>query len=90
MILAASRSGYRTLRRETYSTLFALLASTGLRVSEAIRLQVDDLTADGLVVRCSKFRKSRLVGSKLYSLNSSSQLSNATLTSTLPDACVQG
>ena len=54
-------SGYRTLRRETYSTLFALLASTGLRVSEAIHLRLDDITPDGLVIRCSKFRKSRLV-----------------------------
>jgi len=61
LILAASRSGYRTLRRDTYSTLFALLACTGLRVSEAIRLRLDDLTPDGLVIRCSKFRKSRLV-----------------------------
>jgi len=61
LVLAASRSGYRTLRRETYSTLFALLASTGLRVSEAIRLQLEDITPDGLVIRCSKFRKSRLV-----------------------------
>ena len=58
---AASRSGYRTLRRATYSTLFALLACTGLRVSEAIRLRVADLTPDGLVIRVSKFRKSRLV-----------------------------
>ena len=61
LISAASRSGYRTLRRDTYSTLFALLACTGLRVSEAIRLRWDDLTPDGLVIRCSKFRKSRLV-----------------------------
>ena len=61
LVLAASRSGYRTLRRDTYSTLFALLASTGLRVSEAIHLRLDDLTPDGLVIRCSKFRKSRLV-----------------------------
>ena len=61
LVLAASRSGYRTLRRETYSTLFALLASTGLRASEAIHLRLDDLTPDGLVIRCSKFRKSRLV-----------------------------
>jgi integrase len=61
LILAAARSGYRTLRRDTYSTLFALLACTGLRVSEAIRLRLDDLTPDGLVIRCSKFRKSRLV-----------------------------
>lgn len=61
LIHTASQSGYRTLRRETYSTLFALLASTGLRVSEAIRLRFEDITPDGLVIRCSKFRKSRLV-----------------------------
>lgn len=61
LVLTASRAGYRTLRRDTYSTLFALLASTGLRVSEAIHLRFDDVTPDGLVIRCSKFRKSRLV-----------------------------
>jgi integrase len=61
LVAAASRSGYRTLRRDTYATLFALLASTGLRVSEAIRLRLEDITPDGLVIRCSKFRKSRLV-----------------------------
>lgn len=61
LIRAASQFGYRTLRRETYSTLFALLACTGLRLSEAIRLRYEDITADGLVIRCSKFRKSRLV-----------------------------
>lgn len=61
LIHAASQAGYRTLRRQTYGTLFALLASTGLRVSEAIRLRLDDITPDGLVIRCSKFRKSRLV-----------------------------
>jgi integrase len=61
LIQAAAQSGYRTLRRETYRTLFALLACTGLRVSEAIRLRFDDITPDGLVIRCSKFRKSRLV-----------------------------
>lgn len=61
IVAAASHSGYRTLRRETYATLFALLAATGLRVSEAVRLQLDDITPDGLVIRHSKFRKSRLV-----------------------------
>jgi integrase len=61
LVRAASRSGYRTLRRDTYSTLFALLAATGLRASEAIHLRLDDVTPDGLVIRCSKFRKSRLV-----------------------------
>jgi len=58
---ATSQSGYRTLRRDTYRTFFALLACTGLRVSEAIHLRYEDITQDGLVIRCSKFRKSRLV-----------------------------
>ncbi len=51
IIELASQSGYRTLRRQTYSTLFALLACTGLRVSEAIRLRYGDITPDGLVIR---------------------------------------
>jgi integrase/recombinase XerD len=61
LIQLAAQSGYRTLRRQTYSTLFALLSCTGLRVSEAIRLRYDDITQNGLVIRSSKFRKSRLV-----------------------------
>lgn len=48
-------------RRQTYRTLFALLACTGLRVSEAIRLRLEDITPDGMLIRHSKFRKSRLV-----------------------------
>lgn len=61
LMQAASQSGYRTLRRATYSTLFGLLACTGLRLSEAIRLLYGDITTDGLVIRRTKFRKSRLV-----------------------------
>jgi integrase/recombinase XerD len=61
LVEAASQSGYKTLRRATYRTLFSLLASTGLRVSEAIQLRFDDITPDGLVIRRTKFRKSRLV-----------------------------
>lgn len=61
LVHAASQSGYRSLRRATYSTLFALLACTGLRVSEAIRLRFSDITPDGLLICCSKFRKSRLL-----------------------------
>lgn len=61
LIRAAARSGYRTLRRETYSTLFSLLACTGLRVSEAINLRYDDIGPDGLVIRCSKFKTTRLI-----------------------------
>jgi integrase len=61
LVQAASESGSLSLRRKTYSTLFALLACTGLRVSEAIGLRFEDVTSDALVIRCSKFRKSRLV-----------------------------
>jgi integrase len=45
----------------TYHNLFGLLASTGLRISEALSLQRDDLTEDGLMIRKGKFGKSRLV-----------------------------
>jgi integrase/recombinase XerD len=61
LIQLARQSGYRTLRRQTYSTFFGLLACTGLRVSEAIHLRYDDITPDGLVIRATKFRKNRLV-----------------------------
>ncbi len=61
IVQTASQLGQPSLRRYTYSTLFALLSCTGLRISEAIRLRLDDVTPDGLVIRCSKFRKSRLV-----------------------------
>lgn len=60
LVTAASQSRYRPCG-VTYSTLFSLLACTGLRVSEAIHLRFDDITPDGLVIRRTKFRKSRLV-----------------------------
>ena len=41
--------------------MFALLAATGLRVSEALALKIDDVTDDGLLIRATKFHKSRLV-----------------------------
>ena len=51
------------LRPKTYATLFGLLASTGLRVSEGLALQRADvdLQAGILHIRQTKFRKSRLV-----------------------------
>jgi integrase len=61
LVQATSQTGYKTLRRATYSTLFSLLACTGLRVSEAIHLRYDDITPDGLIIRDTKFHKSRLV-----------------------------
>jgi integrase/recombinase XerD len=60
LVTAASQSRYR-ICGATYCTLFSLLACTGLRVSEAIQLRLDDITPDGLVIRRTKFRKSRLV-----------------------------
>ena len=50
-----------TLRPYTYSILFGLLATTGMRVSEARSLKINDVTVDGLVIRESKFKKSRLI-----------------------------
>ncbi|MBK7665806.1 MAG: tyrosine-type recombinase/integrase [Sterolibacteriaceae bacterium] len=61
LIAVAAQAGYRTLRRQTYSTLFALLSCTGLRVSEVIRLRYEDITPDGLMIRATKFQKCRLV-----------------------------
>ena len=61
LLQVVAQSGKRCLRRHTYTTLFALLACTGLRVSEAIHLRYEDITPDGLVIRRSKFHKSRLV-----------------------------
>ncbi|MEK8121619.1 tyrosine-type recombinase/integrase [Methylocystis sp. IM4] len=45
----------------TYHYLIGLLAATGMRVSEAIALLESDLTKDGLMIRETKFHKSRLV-----------------------------
>lgn len=46
---------------QTYATLLALLAATGMRVSEALALQVADLTPEGVLIRKTKFQKTRLV-----------------------------
>ena len=53
----------RGLRALTYSTLFGLLAVTGMRLSEALALDRKDVDLDEavLTVRRTKFAKSRLV-----------------------------
>ena len=62
LLQAATRLGpVGSLRPHTYATLFALLAVSGLRISEALNLRFDDVTADGLLIRKTKFQKSRLV-----------------------------
>jgi integrase/recombinase XerD len=50
-----------SLRPYTYSTLLALLAVTGLRISEALALRLSDVRPEGLLIRDTKFKKSRLV-----------------------------
>lgn len=62
LLEAASRLGPAgSLRPHMYRTLFALLACTGLRISEALALRFDDITPDGLLIRKTKFHKARLV-----------------------------
>jgi integrase/recombinase XerD len=62
-LLAAAGELWPPLRAATYQTLIGLLATCGLRVSEAIALNSTDLDPDEglLVIRETKFAKSRLV-----------------------------
>jgi integrase len=50
-----------SIRPITYAALLSLIACTGLLVSEALKLAIPDLTEDGLLIRATKFQKSRLV-----------------------------
>jgi integrase len=61
MRAAASLKPSGSIRPLLYETLFGLLGATGMRVSEALALRLGDLTADGLVIRQTKFQKSRLL-----------------------------
>ena len=62
-LLKAARALRSPLRAATFATLIGLLAVTGMRVGEALRLDRDDLDkANGLLtIRNSKFGKSREV-----------------------------
>jgi integrase len=62
-LLVAARRLAPALRGATYETLFGLIASTGLRVSEAVHLQDSDvdLKSGMLTIRQTKFAKSRQV-----------------------------
>jgi integrase/recombinase XerD len=50
-----------SLQPQTFATLIGLLAATGLRISEALALQFSDITPRGLLIRKTKFQKTRLV-----------------------------
>ena len=60
---AAQLSPAGGLRARTYSTLFGLLASTGLRISEALRLRREEVDLEQGILKIveTKFHKSRLV-----------------------------
>ena len=62
-ILAQAGSIPSPLRAATYQTLLGLLAASGLRIGEAIKLDRPDIDWDHgvLLIRESKFGKSRLV-----------------------------
>src|SRR4051794_5762600 len=62
LVLAATRlCSPDSLLPKTYAALISLLAATGLRISEALHLLVSDITPDGLLIRKTKFQKTRLV-----------------------------
>jgi integrase len=51
-----------SLRRRVYATLLGLIAATGLRISEALDLRLDDVLSNGVLqIRRTKFGKSRMV-----------------------------
>ena len=58
---AVQLTSRRSIQPVTFTTLVSLIAATGLRVSEALKLQLSDITQDGLLIRATKFQKSRLV-----------------------------
>jgi integrase len=58
---AAELGAPGSFQGQTYSTLYGLIAATGLRVSEATSLRLADVTEEGLFIRQTKFRKSRFV-----------------------------
>ena len=62
LVLAATRlPSSDLLLPRTYAALICLLAATGLRISEALHLLVTDITPNGLLIRRTKFQKTRLV-----------------------------
>lgn len=62
LVLAATKlSSSDPLQPKTYASLISLLAATGVRISEALNLLVSDITPSGLLIRRTKFQKTRLV-----------------------------
>lgn len=58
---ALSVPPHGTIAPLTWHHMFGLMAVTGLRIREALTLTLNDVTPDGLVIRDTKFGKSRMV-----------------------------
>jgi integrase len=58
---ATQLTSRRSIQPVTFKATLSLIASTGLRVSEALKLQLSDITENGLLIRATKSQKSRLV-----------------------------
>ena len=58
---ALSMAPVNTIAPLTWHYLFGLIAVTGMRISEALALTLDDLTTDGLTIRDTKFGKTRMI-----------------------------
>ena len=58
---AAQLTSRRSIQPVTFKATLSLITSTGLRVSEALKLQLSDITENGLLIQATKFHKSRLV-----------------------------
>jgi len=84
LLETARRTIVSPMRAATYQTLIGLLAASGLRIGEAIKLDRSDLdwTQGVLLIRESKFGKSRLVPlhpSSMQALKGYAQLRNQLL-----------
>ena len=58
---ALSVPPHGTIAPLTWHYMFGLIAVAGLRIREALALTLNDVTPDGLVIRDTKFGKSRMV-----------------------------
>ena len=74
-----------TIAPLTWHHLFGLIAATGLRIGEALALTLDDITSDGLVVRDTKFGKTRMVALHLTTWDALNDYLEARLKEKTPD-----
>ena len=82
---ALSLEPAETITPLTWHYLFGLIAATGLRIGEALALTLDDITSDGLVIRDTKFGKSRLIALRPTSWSALKLYLEARLKETTPD-----